>query len=156
MKKMIFTTFIFCMFLLPSLPVQAKERTFTNVGKSEIISEGLYFRVCEINTAKNTITITVQAKNKSILSQAVYVELLDDTSIFPPEKPSSMVIFNPLKFNKTVTEKLTFNVKDANKNYNLALYSRDIFKKDKKQIITKMSIKDIKAELEKGKVRTLF
>lgn len=138
------------------VPSEARDRVVTNVGKSEIISEGLYFRVCEINTVKNTITITVQAKNKSVLSQAVYVELLDDTSTFEPIKSSSLSIFNPLKFNKTVTDKLTFNVNDANKNYKLALYSRDIFKKNKRQIITKMSLNDIKAELEKGKTRSLF
>lgn len=156
MKKVIFIIAIAYMSFIFTPPVDAKDRTVTNVSKSEIVSEGLYFRICDINETKNTITLTVQAKNKSALSQAVYIELVDDTTVYQPLKSGTLGLFNPLKFNKPITEKLTFNVYDPNKNYKLALYSRDIFKKNKKQLITKMSIKDIKTEIENGNTRSMF
>lgn len=156
MKKSLLTILIMCFSFLAAIPVDAREREVKNVNKAEIVSEGLHFRVCDICQLKNTITITVQAKNKSMLSQAVYIELLDETTAYRPLKATTLGLFNPLKFNKPVTEKLSFNIPDTKKNYKIALYSRDIFKKNKKQLITKMSLKEIKTELEKGSARSLF
>lgn len=131
------------------LPVQARERTVTNVGKTEIISEGLYFKICEIYAQKTVINVTVQAKNKSMLSQAVYVELADENgNTYKAENKDSVNFFGPLKFNKPVTQKMSFTVPSSSKNYWLAVYSKDIFKKNKKEIITKMSLSDAKKELK--------
>lgn len=140
------TLFLFASFLMP---VQARERAVTNVGKTEIISEGLYFKICDIYVQKTVINVTVQAKNKSLLSQAVYVELADESgNTYKAENKDSVNFFGPLKFNKPVTQKMSFTVPSSSKNYWLAVYSKDIFKKNKKEIITKMSLSEAKKELK--------
>lgn len=149
MKRVFFTfltLFLFASFLMP---VQARERAVTNVGKTEIISEGLYFKICDIYVQKTVINVTVQAKNKSLLSQAVYVELADESgNTYKAENKDSVNFFGPLKFNKPVTQKMSFTVPSSSKNYWLAVYSKDIFKKNKKEIITKMSLSEAKKELK--------
>lgn len=149
MKKLIFTILALMFFNIFCLPIQAKERNVTNINKTEIFSEGLYFKICDIKDIQTVITITVQAKNKSMLSQAVYVELTDENgNIYKPNNKDSVNFFRPLKFNKPVTQKMTFSIKPSSKKYWLAVYSKDLFKKNKKQIITKMSLNDAEKELK--------
>ena len=157
MKKAIVTIFVFLSIIccLPQFSL-AKSRVVTVVSDAEIVSNGLYFRVCEINRTKGKISLTVQAKNKSMLSQAVYIELKSNKNTYKPQKLSSIKLFNPLKFNKTITEKLVYEVDDSAQNYELVLYSKDIFKKNKKQVITKMNLNDIKKELDKKQTTTMF
>lgn len=149
MKKLILSVLILCVSLVFPIASQARDRIVANVTKAEIVSEGLYFKICDIASSKNTITLTVEAKNKSMLSQAVYLELVDEPGTFYiPKNIETISFFKPLKFNKTISEKITFTVPSTNKNYWLVVYSKDIFKKNKKQIITKMSLKDAKRELD--------
>lgn len=157
MKKALVTIFVFLSIIccLPQFSL-AKSRVVTVVSDAEIVSNGLYFRVCEINRTKGKISLTVQAKNKSMLSQAVYIELKSNKNTYKPRKLSSIKLFNPLKFNKTITEKLVYEVDDSAQNYELVLYSKDIFKKNKKQVITKMNLNDIKKELDKKQTTTMF
>lgn len=148
MKK-VFLIFVFAITIMSlSLPqtAQATERGIVQVGKNEIITNGLYFKISDVAFYKHTITVTAKAKNKSMLSQAIYFELSDESNnIYTPENPPSQIkIFNPLKFNTVVSETLSFTVPDCNKKYWLNLYSRDIFKKNKKELITKFSLKDTK------------
>ena len=83
-----------------------------------------------------------------MLSQAVYVELVDSKgNTYKADNKDAISFFKPLKFNKPVTRKMSFTVPYANQNYWLAVYNKDIFKKNKKQIITKMSLNDAKKEL---------
>ena len=103
MKKAIVTIFVFLSIIccLPQFSL-AKSRVVTVVSDAEIVSNGLYFRVCEINRTKGKISLTVQAKNKSMLSQAVYIELKSNKNTYKPRKLSSIKLFSPLKFNKTI------------------------------------------------------
>lgn len=149
MKKLILSVLILCVSIISPLASSARDRIVANVTKAEIVSEGLYFKICDIYSSKNTINLTVEAKNKSMLSQAVYLELADESGAFyTPKNIETISFFKPLKFNKTISEKITFSVPSVTKNYWLVVYSKDIFKKNKKQIITKMSLKDAKKELD--------
>lgn len=151
MKRLFLTIMILCLSFGISLlmPVQARERAVTVVSQTSIVSEGLYFKICDITAQKTIINVTVEAKNKSMLSQAVYVELTDeDGNTYKPENKDCVNFFGPLKFNKPVTQKMSFTVPSASKDYLLAVYSKDIFKKNKKQIITKMSLHEAKKELK--------
>lgn len=146
MKK-VFLIFVFTILSLCSLPTaQATERGIVQVGKNEIITNGLYFKINDVAFYKHAITVTAKAKNKSMLSQAIYLELCDENNnIYAPESPQDRIkIFNPLKFNTVVSETLSFSVPDCNKKYWLVLYSKDIFKKNKKELITKFSLKEAK------------
>ena len=83
-----------------------------------------------------------------MLSQEVYVELVDGAGkTYKADNKEAISFFKPLKFNKPVTQKITFSVPTTNQNYWLAVYNRDIFKKSNKQLITKMSIKEAQKEL---------
>ena len=148
MKRVFITALflIFCSGLFLYTP--ARERVVTEVGKTSIISNGLYFKICDIKTTPQNINITVEAKNKSMLSQAVYVELVDSSGkAYSADNKESISFFKPLKFNKPVNQKITFSVPDINKKYWLAVYNKDIFKKNKKQIITKMPLIEAQKEL---------
>lgn len=149
MKRVFYTALILLIgFVFFVYPAQARDRDVTNVGKTGFISSGLYFTICDVAFTKNIVNVTVQAKNKSILSQAVYVELTDSSgNVFSPDNKDSISFFRPLKFNKPITQKISFTVPRTDANYWLAVYSKDIFKKNKKQIITKMSINEAKKEL---------
>ena len=157
MKKALVTIFIFLsiMYCFPQYSL-AKSKVVTRVSNAEIVYNGLYFRVCDISRVKGKISLTVQAKNKSMLSQAVYIELKSNKNTYKPQKLSSIKLFSPLKFNKTITEKLVYEVDDSAQNYELVLYSKDIFKKNKKQVITKMNLNDIKKELDKKQTESMF
>lgn len=151
MKRLFIALLIWSSFFATSflLPVAARERAVTVVSQTSIVSEGLYFKICDITAQKTIINVTVEAKNKSMLSQAVYVELTDEEgNTFKPENKDCVNFFGPLKFNKPVTQKMSFTVPSASKDYLLAVYSKDIFKKNKKQIITKMSLNEAKKELK--------
>lgn len=151
MERLFIALLIWSSFFATSflLPVTARERAVTVVSQTSIVSEGLYFKICDITAQKTIINVTVQAKNKSILSQAVYIELTDeDGNTYKPENKDCVDFFGPLKFNKPVTQKMSFTVPSASKSYLLAVYSKDIFKKNKKQIITKMSLNEAKKELK--------
>lgn len=145
----VFITALFLIFCLGVyIPVQAQEKTVTKLGNAAIVSGGLYFKICDISSTKNNIDITVQAKNKSMLSQAVYIELIDaNGKIYSADDKDSINFFKPLKFNKPITQKISFTVADTNKKYWLAVYNKDIFKKNKKQIITKIPLNEVKKEL---------
>lgn len=146
--KRVFISTLFLIFCLGCLSVSAGERSVTNIGKTGIVSDGLYFQICEITANQKNIDVTLRAKNKSMLSQAVYVELVDSKgNTYKADNKDAISFFKPLKFNKPVTRKMSFTVPSANQNYWLAVYNKDIFKKNKKQIITKMSLNDAKKEL---------
>ena len=148
MKRVFITALflIFCSGFFTTAP--AGERVVTEVGKTGIISNGLYFKICDIKTTSNNIDITVEAKNKSMLSQAVYVELVDGSGkTYRAENKEAITFFKPLKFNKPVIQKMTFSVPSMQQHYWLAVYNKDIFKKNKKQIITKMPLNEAKKEL---------
>ncbi len=149
MKRVFITVLILLIGFVSFVPsVQAKQRVVTGVGNTGFISNGLYFKINEILISSKKVSVTVQAKNKSILSQAVYVELTDNKGIvYTPENKESIVFFRPLKFNKPVTQKISFVVNSSGEKYWLAVYSKDIFKKNKKQMITKMSLDEAKKEL---------
>lgn len=149
MKRVFITVLILLIGFVSFVPsVQAKQRVVTGVGNTGFISNGLYFKINEILISSKKVSVTVQAKNKSILSQAVYVELTDNKGvIYAPENKDSIVFFRPLKFNKPVTQKISFVVNGSGEKYWLAVYSKDIFKKNKKQMITKMSLDEAKKEL---------
>ena len=98
---------------------------------------------------ENTIKLSVQVKNKSMLSQAVYVELIDEKgNKYPPDNKDSIKMFRPLKFNKPITQSLVFSNISDKKIFYVGVYSKDIFKKNKKTLITKLSLKDAKKELQ--------
>ena len=148
MKKIFFIGLVLCLSLVCSMPSPARERVVANVSCCEIISEGLYFKICEIMQNNNTIKLSVQVKNKSMLSQAVYVELIDSSGKhYPPQNKDSIKLFGPLKFNKPVTQNLVFNNISDKKDYYVGIYSKDVFKKNKKSLITKLSLKDAQKEL---------
>lgn len=148
MKKLFFIGLVLCLSLICCLPSPAKERIVANVSCSEIVSEGLYFKICEIIQDKNTIKLSVEVKNKSVLSQAVYVELLDSTgNHYPPENKDTIKLFGPLKFNKPVKQSLVFNNISPQKEYYVGIYSKDIFKKNHKSLITKLSLNNAKREI---------
>ena len=156
MKRLLHVLFILFLFFSFSTDCLAKDRVVKNIGKSEIFSEGLYFKISEINTAPSTTEVLVRVKNKSMLSQAVYIELEDETNTYKPVKSGSIKIFNPLKFNKPISEKLVFKTNGLEKNCKLVLYSRDIFKKNKKKVITKIDLNEAKEEIISGKTKTSF
>ncbi len=149
MKKLFFIGLVLCLSLVYCLPAPGKDRAVSNVSCTEIISEGLYFKICEITQDKNTIKLSVQVKNKSMLSQAVYVELIDEKgNKYPPDNKDSIKMFRPLKFNKPITQSLVFSNISDKKIFYVGVYSKDIFKKNKKTLITKLSLKDAKKELQ--------
>lgn len=148
MKKLATILLLLTLSLISPLYATARDRAVTPLGKTAIISEGLFFKICDISTSKNTVTVTVQAKNKSLMSQAVYLELADETgSLYAPQNKDSIDFFGPLKFNLTVTQKISFTVPNEAKNYYLAVYSKDLFKKNKKELITKMTLKEAVKEI---------
>lgn len=148
MKKLFFIGLVLCLSLVYCLPVPAKERVVANISCSEIVSEGLYFKICEIIQNNNTVELSVKVKNKSMLSQAVYIELIDSKGThYAPQNKDSIKLFRPLKFNKPITQNLIFNNVSDKKEYYIAIYSKDIFKKNKKSLITKLSLKEAKKEL---------
>lgn len=149
MKRVFITVLILLIGFVSFVPsVQARQRVVTGVGKTGFVSNGLYFKINEISFSSKKVNVTVQAKNKSILSQAVYVELTDNKgNVYTPENKDSIVFFRPLKFNKPVTQKISFVVNGSGDKYWLAVYSKDIFKKNKKQMITKMSLEEARKEL---------
>lgn len=141
MKKRIISALIFVSVLCVGLAVGAKEREVFCPDKMTIVSEGLYFSIKEIVKSPNLLAVTVSAKSNSFLSQAIYVDLSDESNNFYSVKESNLELFRPLKLNKTVTQKLTFEVPTTSKSYKLNVYSKDIFKKNKKQLISKLSVK---------------
>ncbi len=148
MKRVFITALFLILCFSAAIEVSAKERTVTQVGKTGIISNGLYFKICDVNTTSKNIDVTVRVKNKSMLSQAVYVELTDtEGNTYEADNKDAISFFKPLKFNKPITQKISFTVPTTTKKYWLAVYNKDIFKKNRKQIITKMSVNDAKKEL---------
>ena len=148
MNKVFITVLFLVMCSGVFLPLQAKERVVVQTGKTGIVSNGLYFQICDVKIQQKNIEVTVEAKNKSMLSQEVYVELVDGAGkTYKADNKEAISFFKPLKFNKPVTHKITFSVPTTNQNYWLAIYNRDIFKKSNKQLITKMSIKEAQKEL---------
>lgn len=145
----VFITVLFLVFCSGVfIPAQARERVVTEVGKTGIISNGLYFRIHDITTHSKNIVITVEAKNKSMLSQAVYLELIDaQGKAYKTDTKEDLTFFKPLKFNKPRIQKINFTVPSNSGKYWLVVYSKDIFKKNKKQIITKMPLNEAKTEL---------
>lgn len=149
MIRVLLTILVLSAFALSGFSVQARERSVSNISKTEIFSEGLYFKICDIKESQTVITVTVQAKNKSMLSQAVYVELADEIgNNYKPQNKDSVNFFRPLKFNKPITQNMSFKVQSVPNKYWLAVYSKDLFKKNKKQIITKMSLSEAEKELK--------
>lgn len=148
MKRVFITALFLLLCTGVFLPVQAEKATVNNISKTSVVSNGLYFQIYEVIIKPKSISITVQAKNKSILSQAVYLELIDSKgNIYKADDKEAINFFKPLKFNKPVTKKISFTVPTTTQNYWLAVYNKDIFKKNKKQIITKISLNEAKREL---------
>ena len=118
MKRVFITALFLILCFSAAIEVSAKERTVTQVGKTGIISNGLYFKICDVNTTSKNIDVTVRVKNKSMLSQAVYVELTDtEGNTYEADNKDAISFFKPLKFNKPITQKISFTVPTTTKKY---------------------------------------